>query len=169
MKKREIYEEFRDVVARLVGEKCWAVIAGKGTGSHVSMKIGAKIPGERPLKNPTLTEDERNFEGEFGLFVTEASWRVEDAEAVLCTDTDENTGKRYAHLRGLAGRKITSASVAFPSFDLHLEFEGGIHFRVFSTFANDTEEYSDYDNYIFFTQDATYSVDGRSAVSKEKQ
>ena len=169
MKKREIYDEFREVGARLVGEECWSVIAGKGTGSHVSMKVGAKIPRERPLKNPTLTEDERNFEGEFELFVTEASWRVEDAESVLCTDTDENTGKRYAHLKGLAGRKVTSASVVFPSFDLLLEFEGGLRFCVFSTFANDSEEYSDYDNYIFFTQEATYSVDGRSEVSKEKQ
>ena len=168
MKKREIYEEFRDVLARLVGEECWSVIAGKGTGSHVSMKIGAKIPREQPLKNSLLTEDERNFDGEFGLFVTEASWRVEDAESVLCTSTDENTGERYIHLKGLAGRKVTSASVAFPSFDLCLEFEGGMHFRVFSTFANDAEEYSDYDNYIFFTQKATYSVDGRSEVSKEK-
>ena len=167
MKNRQIYSEFCEILNKLVGIECWSVIAGKGTGSHVHVGFGAKIPREKPLRNTLLSEDERNFEPEFTLFVTEASWRVENDEAVLCTYTDENTGKRYKHLKSLAGKKVVRAETFFPSFDLFLTLEGGVCFKVFSTLANDSEEYLDYDNYMFFTQNLVYKVGGRSEVLVE--
>lgn len=53
-------ELYRDDVAaafaRAVGEECWSIIAGPGTGSVVLVDLGPKSRGEHELRNDVLTD-----------------------------------------------------------------------------------------------------------------
>lgn len=168
MTHREIYDKFGQEIVKLVGRECWSVIAGKGTGSHIHMGFGTKIARQIPLTNPNLTEDERLFDAELTLFVTGAAWRVENSQAVLCTDTDENCSERYNALKNLAGKKVVFAQLFFPSFDLILEFTGGVRFQIFCDFAYDASDTWDDENYIFFTPKTIFKVGLSSKITIEE-
>ena len=47
---------------KLVGEECWGVVGGAGTGSVISLAFGKQFPRNIPLKNPYVTEVVRNYE-----------------------------------------------------------------------------------------------------------
>ena len=162
MENKAFYQECSAALERLVGLECWGVVAGKGTGSQVLLGFGAKIPWDKPVKNPCLTEDERNFSGEFSLFIQQASWRVEDAAAVICAWEDDNA-EGAAMKRGLErlrGQKVASVALSFPGFDIDMRFENGVRLAVFSTFAGD----KNYDNWDFSVPECVYNVGERSRV-----
>jgi hypothetical protein len=52
---------------KIIGQPVWSVIGGLNTGSDFDMLIGSKRRRSEPLKNPTVTDDEREFDGEFAL------------------------------------------------------------------------------------------------------
>lgn len=60
----------------LIGKRCWSIIAGPGTGSMASLAFGEKIRRSRPLRNPTLSSDQRELDGEFVVFVKGSEWSM---------------------------------------------------------------------------------------------
>jgi len=59
---------FRTALGTMEQKRCWAVIAGEGTGSNFILDIGKKLRLRRRLSNETLSEVERTHRGEFALY-----------------------------------------------------------------------------------------------------
>src|SRR5262245_25657984 len=67
---------------RLIGEQCWAIIGGPGTGTVILLDLGRKSLREHALCNPALADEERRFESESSIHVW-CSWRVEERGRVV--------------------------------------------------------------------------------------
>lgn len=150
---------------KLIGEKCWSTIAGKGTGSNVSIDIGRKILRKQSIKNDYLSEDQKKYVGEFSLYVT-CSWRLDSIDSVICSskDSNEQNGPMVCGLKRLIGRKIIKVDVITPALDLVLCFDGSLCLRVF---CDETDPDDEFDNYSIFTPHNIYTVKNRSILLVE--
>jgi len=86
-------------IFELYNQTCWAVIAGKGTGSIFNIKIGEKIPRAKPINNPHLSDDARNYDSKYGIMVY-SSWELTKNGDFVCDsdDSNENDGPMVSHL-----------------------------------------------------------------------
>ena len=117
----------------LIGKKCWAAVAGDGTGSMVSFNFGEKIRRERPLRNLKLPSDVREFDSEYIVFVRGgARWVVEDNGSLICSsdDSNEDGGVMLTGLSLLVGKAIVSTKGSENLLDLELLFEEGLCFQM---------------------------------------
>ena len=117
----------------LIGKKCWAAIAGDGTGSMVSFNFGEKIRRERPLRNLKLPLEVREFDAEYIVFVEGgARWMVENNGTMICTsdDSNEDGGAMLTGLSLLVGKAIVSTKGSENLLDLELLFEEGLCFQM---------------------------------------
>lgn len=96
----------------IIGQTCWSVSAGPGTGSMVALYIGEKIRRARPHKNPALSPDQREFDAEFDVFIKDAAWQVTHGDEIICTSDDSNDfgGLMLSGLKRLVGRSVASAA-----------------------------------------------------------
>jgi hypothetical protein len=118
----------RDVVAALHGKKCWNVACGGSVGSTFQLALGGKVPRERPLKNPTVSSEYRQYEGQVGLMVW-CSWRLEMPSGPL-TSSDDESPRMESGLRRLAGKTVRRVSISDGWF-LRIEFSMGLILSVF--------------------------------------
>lgn len=153
-------------VAELVSKKCWASVAGEGTGSTFTISLGKKIARKRPLKNQFLSEVSKLYDGEYSMYVQFASWRLDGAQRVICTSTDSNhnDGVMVHGLSKIVGRTVLCASLTKPGCDLILDFDRGYRLTVFCCWSNELEPAT---NYSFFTPDQVFSVESRSEIAIE--
>jgi hypothetical protein len=136
-------EHLRSMLSRFVGQICWSVISGQGTGSQFTLRLGAKVPFSIPLKNPNLTEDEKRFDGEMWIYIEAASWRLEKRGQIVCGSTSPN-GKgeeMTVGLQQLVGATIKQWELMQPAHDLNLVFSNEVVLRVFC------DQMFEYDNY----------------------
>lgn len=142
----------------LVGQPCWGVIAGSGTGSVISLAFGLKTPRHIPLPNPHLTDELRHHEGEFSLFVL-CAWRLQSSEQVICSSTSSNAanGTMRKGLRRLVGDTVSTVALGYPAFDLTVCFASGLSLLVFCDISRDEDEM---DNYDYFVRDEVITVCG---------
>lgn len=149
----------RQVLEAIVNKPCWGVIAGPGTGSHISLDFGGKQPRERPLKNPHLTDDQQRFEGEYVLYVT-CTWRLQLRDRVICSSTSSNAkdGPLQKGLGRLVDDIVNQVSVGPPAFDVEIRFQSGLVLLVFCDISNDEDE----DNYSIFCPQGILTVSGGS-------
>ena len=113
-----------DFFAVLVGKVCWAATAG--FGSMVSLKFGEKILRPRPISNPNLPEDVRNFDAEFVVFVDGgARWTINNGDVVVCTNDDNNErgGPMDLGVNLLVGKRLLSVHLAKDYLVLTLNFD----------------------------------------------
>src|SRR4051794_4918517 len=110
---------------KLQGLECWGVVAGEGTGSHVTLDFGRKIERARPLRNPTLPDSLRHFKGEFGVFIQNCAWRL-DINSIVCSSKtpNDNDGAMVRGLPMLIGQHVVTATAVLPGHDLVIEFSG---------------------------------------------
>lgn len=114
---------------RLIGKRCWSIIAGAGTGSMMSLAFGEKFRRERPLRNPTLSPEQRDFMGEFVIFVKESPWRVvNENNDTICDSGDDNAagGPMLTGLQRLIGGSVVSINIANDAGGLNLLFSDGL-------------------------------------------
>lgn len=144
----------------LVGELCWGIVAGPGTGSHISLTFGEKRPRQRVLTNPHLSEDQQRCEGEFILYVT-CAWRLQGPGRVICSSASSNVegGPLQKGLKRLVGDVVNEVSVRPPAFDVEVRFSSGLVLLVFCDISDDEEEE---DNYSLFTPTDILTVSGGS-------
>lgn len=148
-------DSFREELLKIQSEVCWGVTAGKGTGSMVSLCFGEKIRRKKPVDNPHLSEDVRNFDAEYCLYLQECGWRLQTCKQVIASSAspNDNDGPMLAGLRSIVGERVLTAEVEDVSCDLKLEFSNGVNLRVFC-FGRSGEEW---DNYTFYTPAFWYS------------
>jgi len=159
--------QFIGAVKALVEKTCWGVTAGEGTGSVIGVDFGKKINRKRPLSNIHLSEEQRNFQGEYDLFV-ECSWRIDSQESVVCgsKDANESYGTMVSGLNRIVGQRIVAVNANLPAYDLELRFDNDLILKIF---CDETNESEDCDNYTFGTPEQNYIVGCRSQLSIEER
>lgn len=151
-------DQFRAAVNAFVGRPCWGVAAGEGTGSRFGLDLGQKIPRNKPLANPYLSEDMRNFNGEYRLFVEGCPWRVQSPSEVIGSwlDDNANDGPMVRTLERLVGANVHHVRLEAPAWDLWISFNNGLTLCVFPDATGDTEWD---DNYTVLTPSGAFSVE----------
>lgn len=152
---------------RLEGLECWSLIAGAGTGSRVNISIGEKVLRERPLNGPYLSDVQNKYIGEFSIFLTECSWRVQSTSQVLCgaDSPNVNAGKMLEGLNALVSQRVTKIHLDEISMDLKMEFEGGLSLFVFCN----TLEVEDGSNYYFSGPNFSYEIRGYGEILEHQK
>ncbi len=158
-----------DIVNQLVGEVCWGVTAGPGTGSMVNFSIGEKIERERASANPHLGPDEAKYTGEYSLFVQNCAWRLlKKRGGIICTSKSENSrgGELVRGVNRMRGRRIVGTNLDSASLDLRISLEDSLTLCLFCDCMDDEE---DGENYSIFTPDRVYIVGPRSQLIIEER
>lgn len=121
-----------DRLDELVGEACWSAKAGLDREWLVVLDLGDKVRRSLRLANPTLSFEQRTFEGSHAV-VVEGTWRLDGPNGVIvsCLDSRYPTDRLDAGLAELVGRKVESAKAEGPAHDLEVRFEGGYVLRAF--------------------------------------
>ena len=158
-------QRLAEAVGELVGEECWGVAAGEGTGTRFTLDLGAKFRLDRPIPNELLAPDVREYEAAYVLFVEGCPWRVQTATEVVGSwdDDNANDGPMVAALERLIGARVVAAEVEPPAWDLTVSFDHGLRLVVFADGTPRTE----YDDYSFATPDVTYIVGKGGRVEAE--
>ncbi|WP_247313623.1 hypothetical protein [Ralstonia pseudosolanacearum] len=95
----------------------------------VSLAFGEKLQRKQPLRNPKLSPEQREFDGEFVLFVKYSAWRIlSENNKVICTSDDSNEagGPMLSGLHRLIGSYVSSINVANDNGGLDLFFGDGL-------------------------------------------
>ena len=155
--KIQLINVLRDDLIRLKeGKGCWSVAAGSGTGSMATLNFGERIKRCRPIKNPMISVDSQNFEGEYCLYLENCDWRLQTSAKVIASSASSNHegGVMVTAFNQIVGRKVIDIALDITSFDIIIEFENGIRLTTFCLGASDEE----LDNYTFFTPRAIYTA-----------
>ena len=145
-----------------IGKKCWAVVAGAGTGSIVHLGFGKKKLRARPLTNPHLSKDEQMFDAEIGLMIY-CSWRLSKSGKILCgwTDSNESGGDMLKGLSLLRDKQVIDIHIGKIGYDLNIYFDDNICLQLFCDVTDN------YDNYIFYIDNAAYTIGLKSRLEAE--
>ncbi len=158
-------EELESLVLGLRSKACWAALAGRGTGSAIDIHFGAKVPREVPLTNPTLTDEERRFEGDTSIYIT-CAWRLDSRSSVVCgwLDGGETVEGMVRGLRSVVGHRVEAVDIQRPAWDLKIVFDNGLTLTIFADQTNLIDHDS---NYSVFHATKAITVGARSEVRTE--
>jgi len=152
-----LIKSFEAMILGMIGKTCWSVQVS-GVGSLANLQIGEKIKRAQPLlhKDFQLSMEERAYIGEYVVYLEECPWRLETADAVVCTWMDESTpdGRMVTGLKQLTGRQIEHTEITSPALDLVLRLTGHYVLRVFPDQVDPDEG----DNYSITHNEATSYV-----------
>jgi len=153
----DLKEEFESQLNRLIGKPCWAIYAGKATGSNLDISFGRKIPRAIPLLGEHLTEDQRYHDAEFSLYIT-CAWRLDGKSKVICgaTELTPEEGGTCTGLDVLVDKRVESVQLYGPAFDLTIGFEGFMFLKIFCDQTDADDEYCT--NYSLHTREKIYVV-----------
>lgn len=131
-------EAMSQTLEALRGKVCWNVGAGGSVGSSFSLAFGGRIPRERPLNNPMVSDEFRSFEGEYALLVW-CSWRLDGREgSIVSSDlSPEIIDQRLE--TWLIGAKVIGATVQSRAWDMRLDFSGDLTLQIFCDRLPDDE------------------------------
>jgi hypothetical protein len=113
----------RDLSA-LVGEECWGVVCGEGSGSVLGLRMGVRTLKRKPANNPHLSELVRLYDSAYSMLIWR-SWRI-DAESEVVAGShmsNANDGPMVSGSQTICGQRITAVNCSTPAFDLRLDFE----------------------------------------------
>ncbi len=133
-------------IERLTGIVCWGTIAG----SVVALDFGARRLRDRPLQNPHITPEQREYSGEVCLTLL-CAWRLDSPAGIVCGSRDDD-GLDGLMLRGLGqltGARVQHVAAADVTGDLTIAFDRGLTLHVFVNSAA-----PGWGNYIIHLDDA---------------
>jgi len=153
----------RALLDRLPGRRCIGCVSG--TGSLVHLELEPRTPRQHPLTNEHLTEEQRQGEADYGIFVHSA-WRLDSPEAMVCGAWDDNRpdGLMERGLQGLVGQTFEAYELGEPGLDLAVHFANGLTWRIFCDQVND---HDGRDNYSVYSPEETLIVGTRSRLRRE--
>lgn len=161
----DITTEFRKSLNNFVGQPCWGIVAGKGTGSVISLHFGNKIPSPLPINNPHLSNDLQKYEGEMILFI-QCVWRIDSEVEVICGCWEDNTkdGSMLKGLQNIVEQKVESIELSLPAWDLAIHFSNLITLKIF---CDQTDLSNTADNYNLFLPKIIYTVSPKGKLEQE--
>lgn len=108
----------------LIGQRLWKVVAGKGTGSVLSLGFGRLVARERRIENQNLLEIEKSHDAEVALFIN-CTWRVLRMGALVTTWCDSNArgGPMLLGLSTLRDARVERVTVRPGVADLSIHFD----------------------------------------------
>ena len=118
-----------ELLESMIGERCWHVSAGGATAPSFVLAMGAKVPRESALANPTQPEEFRLNRGSVELLVW-SSWRLQEGDSLIASSDQGEDGAM--RLRSLAGQKIEAVRYVPPAWDLQIRFADGKELVTFS-------------------------------------
>lgn len=156
--------EAEEFMCEVRGRECWSVIGGASTGSAISMRFGNRVPLRRPLQNPTLSLEERIFDGERSLIVY-CDWRLDHGSSVVCTSqtVDDLGTLDLSAFNQIKGQIVQDIEFTSRMHDLRIRFANGYHLSVFCDLAAD----HDGPNYIMFNPKTCIAVTAQGNLSVE--
>jgi len=162
---KDICDEFGNVVNSLARQRCWSVIAGKGSGSRVGIDIGDKVRRRKPIENPYLSIEQQHFRGKFRLSIEDCAWRLNSATEIICASTSDNAneGPLVRGLQRIVGVYIKSVEFSFPTFDLTVNFSNGLTLYLFCDQCNSFDLAN---NYSLTYLDQMFVIGTNSQLSK---
>ncbi|MCW8930254.1 MAG: hypothetical protein OQL19_08470 [Gammaproteobacteria bacterium] len=161
MKKNLFFSEIK----KICNLECWSVISGEGSGSHVSLEFGEKVPRNKPLSNPNLSDLSKKYTGKYSIFIEECSWRLESHELIICgsSSPNNNEGIMVNGLDKLIGKKVVDINIAKLSLDIAITFNDDLKLILFCNTIN----IEDGDNYTFFTPQKNFTAQGYGCLDIE--
>ncbi len=156
----ELKQQFKIDLQKLVGQKCWGIVEGKGTGSVITFDFGKQIPREKPVDNPFLSEEEQNFEAEFSLFV-HCVWRVNSTQKVIFGAWTEHEAVRQ-EINQIVDQTIKQIELFEPTFGMKVTFSNDLQLDIFCDQTNDEDKN---DNYDYFIPEIIYTVGHKSILT----
>ena len=159
--------QLKERVVLLRGKRCWSVVAGYSNGSQIKLEFGERVPRRMPVRNPFLAQDQRDYEGEFDLFV-ECAWRLEQNQTVVCgsTDNGRRDGPIVTGLSRLTDKTVLDVALAEPVPDLTIRLTDDFVLRLFCDQTNLEEGW---DNYSFRSGDTIFAVGPRGTITHESR
>ena len=111
-------------LAAIVGEECWGVVGGEGTGSVILLSIGERTIRPRPLRNPHLSDLVRRYDSAYSLRIG-CPWRIDSPSEVVSGShmVNANDGPMVNGLASICGQNISAVVCCAPAFDLTIRFE----------------------------------------------
>lgn len=168
-----IAEKLNENAKLLEGKKCWSITAGESTGTVIFLQIGTPKKRAAPLVSPSLSEQEREYDGEYRIYV-ESYWRIDSSGSVVIGCLDESDGYKVggptlAALDSITNHEITRVDLQLPGCDLFLKFKNGRSLKIFCLEPNNSESgANNVENYHFVTPNGTFSVQHGSQLTFEK-
>jgi hypothetical protein len=119
-----IHYAFLRALSALIGEECWGVVGGEGTGSVISLNIGARTIRSKPLNNPHLSDLVRRYNSAYTLMLY-CPWRIDSLSKVVSGShmSNANDGPMVRGYASICGQTIQAVTCSGPAFDLRLDFE----------------------------------------------
>ena len=140
----------------LIGQKCWSVIAGSGTGSMVSLAFGEKFRSIHKSRNNALTKEQQEYDGEFKIFIQQARWNLSVNDKVICTDqdTNETNGIMLSSLKQIVDKQVNSIQLISHTGSFKVIFANNFSLNVYcEDFVDDFD-----DNYSLFDKNNILTV-----------
>ena len=130
-------ETLKALVASLIGQVCWSATCGGAAGSNLMLDLGRDIPRKRPVRNRTLSDRQRHFEGEFRVFI-QCAWRLEQADRIVCGSGDDPdpSGPMITSMKQVENSVVEHANIQSAGHDLTLRFFEGWVLRIFCDHIN---------------------------------
>jgi len=106
----------------LIGLRCWGIVAGVGNGSMATLHLGARVARRPALANQYLSDELRQYRGEYCLFVKGCAWNLNVGPRIICSSTDPEPKIGTELTRQLTGATITKSNVEESTANLQVEF-----------------------------------------------
>lgn len=131
------------------------------------LDLGGEVPRSEPISNPTLSDRQRRFEGEYCVFI-QCAWRIELDDEVVCGSGDDTSpgGPMATAARMMLNRRVVQVDVSGPAFDLTLGFDGGL---VLKLFCDQTNVEANDLNYSMTVGRTTASIGPRGRLDVERE
>ncbi len=154
--------EFVELLNSLKGLPCSGVGGGVGWGSMIRLLFGETFL--RPTKHfdgQTSSEPDARL----CLGAEHAAWRIMTRQEVICASESDNRvgGPIDKGLQLLPGTVVEEVRVCPITFDLRLDFSGGINLAIFCQNFLST---GDHDNYHLRVDETFYVVTDRLSVKR---
>jgi hypothetical protein len=147
--------ELENLLAKMKGQACWSMI-GISAGSMFTLDFGAQLKRGIVIGNDLLRKEQREFCGEYCLFVNMTGWKLYYGSECIChcNDSNKNDGPMVLGLSQLEGKKMLRHKFRNSPAELMIAFSE--NYRLFLCDWEGSEP--DEDAYILFDEDEGISI-----------